>query len=184
VSRVNNGFIWAHQDSGSGTTLYLLDPHTGFTKGVINVRGVGRNGDWEDMTIGGCGAKVSNTATCLYVGDIGDNGRSRSDCSIIRVTEPDVTSFLASGKWFGLNIWGDKFYFQYPTIKEESLRSHNAESMLLTPNGTVAIITKRTDGQARVFEFEPLEPNWSRAKLHYVGTIPSPEVSSHPTHIL
>ena len=104
--------IQVHQDSGADTAFYLIDLN-GNARGVLFVRGVGPNNDWEDMALGPCGPGADSRATCLFVGDIGDNGRRRTDTSIIRVREPDVTGDLARGKWFSRRIWGDKFYFRY-----------------------------------------------------------------------
>ncbi|EUA14955.1 PE-PGRS family domain protein [Mycobacterium kansasii 732] len=43
--------------------------------------------DWEDIEV----ATAADGRSYIYVGDIGDNGLSRSDVVIYRVPEPTVT---------------------------------------------------------------------------------------------
>ena len=64
--------------------IFVLD-QKGDLRGKIKLNGV-RNSDWEDMSIGNCGGNVfSITGSCIWIADIGDNGRSRQDVQVIRV---------------------------------------------------------------------------------------------------
>ena len=67
---------------------------------------------------------------------------------------------------------------RYPYAPEETLRSHNAEAMFLTPGGAPVIVTKRTNGESRVFLFDPLgaDPRRDPARVQYVGTMAAPQV--------
>src|SRR5829696_5514128 len=80
VSRRNPGLLWSHNDSGSTAILFALDT-TGSVRGRIRVPIVTR--DWEDISAARC-----PSGDCLYIADIGDNGRARRQVQIYRVPEP------------------------------------------------------------------------------------------------
>src|SRR5215213_4949521 len=86
ASRRNPGLFWTHNDSGDGPFLYAFD-RAGGKRGTWRVAGA-RAFDWEDMAAGP-GPQAGQAY--LYVGDIGDNDRSRREIVVYRVTEPVVT---------------------------------------------------------------------------------------------
>jgi hypothetical protein len=80
VSRRNPGLLWSHNDSGSAAILFALDT-SGVVRARIHVPIVTR--DWEDISAARC-----PSGDCLYIADIGDNGRARRQVQIYRVPEP------------------------------------------------------------------------------------------------
>jgi hypothetical protein len=80
VSRRAPGLLWSHNDSGNDAVLFALDT-SGRMRGRVRVpiRAV----DWEDISSGRCAS-----GDCLYLADIGDNGRGRRRIQIFRLPEP------------------------------------------------------------------------------------------------
>lgn len=66
--------LWWHNDSGNTANLFLTDAK-GQLKSTVNLPKV-INRDWEDLT--------KDTLGHLYIGDFGDNRRSRSELQIYR----------------------------------------------------------------------------------------------------
>src|SRR4051794_9496508 len=82
--RVDNVW-WVHNDSGDTARVFAIST-AGATLGEYALSGASAP-DWEDIAIGpGPDAGVSY----LYVGDIGDNTKSRSTVQVYRVPEPLV----------------------------------------------------------------------------------------------
>ena len=80
VSRREPGLLWTHNDSGNAATLFAVDAH-GAMRGRVRVPI--RMRDWEDISAAPCPA-----GDCLYLADIGDNRRNRSQIAIHRIPEP------------------------------------------------------------------------------------------------
>lgn len=68
ASRVSDGVLWAHNDSGDDARLYAITTD-GSLLGSFSL-GLGLAFDWEDVAIG---PGPSDGRSYLYVGDIGDN---------------------------------------------------------------------------------------------------------------
>ena len=80
VSRRSPGLLWSHNDSGNAAVLFALDSG-GALRGRVRVPVSTR--DWEDISAARC-----PQGDCLYIADIGDNGRDRRQIRIYRVPEP------------------------------------------------------------------------------------------------
>ena len=129
VSRSFLGSLWVHEDSGNPAAFYRLSTG-GALQSTITLSGA-PNTDWEDMAIG----SKPGGGSYLYLGDIGDNGFSRSSgVDIIRVTEP-----MTSGN---ATITSDSFRVKrvvYPN------GPRNAESLFCDPlTSDLYIITKES----------------------------------------
>lgn len=130
------------QDAGTDdTSIYALSP-TGATAATITVPGVD-NEDWEDVAIG----PDEDGAPSLYVGDIGDANRTRTEASleprkkysIIRVAKPSLDPDAAGASVAGQDIRRWRFVYA-------DGRSHNAESLLVHPDtGRLFVIDKTED---------------------------------------
>jgi hypothetical protein len=72
------GVLWVEEDSGNEAAMYALKP-TGEVVADVTVDGA-TNVDWEDLA-------WANGR--LWVGDIGDNGRSRSEIQVYSFREPE-----------------------------------------------------------------------------------------------
>jgi hypothetical protein len=125
----NPGIVYVHNDRENPVVFALngnATLHTRLTLGGATAR------DIEDMEVSRCPA-----GTCLFVADIGNNISPRTEFSIFRATEPDLTT--ASGD---RTLPAERFAFRYAD------GAHNAESLLIDPNsGAVFIITKVAAGQ-------------------------------------
>lgn len=84
ASQVHRGIFWAHNDSGNASALYALRAD-GTIAATFALRGATLR-DPEDIAVGPCTAGASRS--CIYVGDIGDNGGRRRSVQILKVEEP------------------------------------------------------------------------------------------------
>jgi len=129
-SRGHPGRFWTINDSGNGPLLFLVDTLATIS-GTVRLDGA-TNVDWEALAGGPCGP-----AWCLYVGDIGDNRAIRRSVVIYRLLEPtdrDLSLKVVPVK--------DSLVVRYAD------QPHDAESLLATQGGDLAIITKGQEGES------------------------------------
>ena len=129
LSRSQPDILYAHNDHDR-PVVYALDLQ-GQLHARITLTGAEAR-DIEDIAIGNC-----DTMTCVYLADVGDNTAQRAEYGILRFVEPVVPSAP-----------GDEQ--QSPTFERLRFRyedgSHNAESLLVAPNGNLYILTKLAPG--------------------------------------
>jgi hypothetical protein len=136
VSRRVPGRLWTHNDSGEAV-LFSLDVR-GRVTGRIQLSGA-TVVDWEAISAGAC-----PTGSCLYVGDIGDNNAARDHITIYRLTEPaDTPSGVAAS-----TAVVEAFHARYPDGA-----SHDAETLLVAPDGGLYIVTKGRTGAVAIYRF-------------------------------
>ena len=135
VSRRVPGRLWTLNDSGQ-PVLFMLNTR-GAVTGRIQLSGA-KVVDWEAISAGAC-----PTGSCLYVGDIGDNDATRDLITIYRLTEPGDTPSPTPAV--------DVFHARYPD------GAHDAETLLVTPDGGLYIVTKGSTGPVALYRF-PGEP--------------------------
>ena len=142
ASQANPGVLWTHNDSGDAARLFAVQ-EDGELRGVYTLDGVAAV-DWEDVAWGPCDAL--GWADCLYVGDIGDNGRSRAEIQIYRVAEPIVPP---AGSPVEEVLGGvERFRCAYPD------GPHDAEVLLVDPEaGLPYVVTKEDLGATAVYRF-------------------------------
>ena len=121
ISAQYSGRLYHINDSGNQPIVVMTD-RTGRTQGQFRLKDM-KFVDTEEMALGPCG-KV----TCLYIGDIGDNRADRDSVEIAWL--PEKKQFAAAESILGLK----RLY--YPD------RPHNAEAMVVIPNGDLFIFTK------------------------------------------
>ena len=119
-SRTNEGVFWTHND-GRSPTLYAVRSDSTIAARV-HVAGVELR-DWEDIAAGPCGS-----GSCLYLGDIGDNGGRRTDIRIYEVPEPELDARSVAAT--------QVIRARYPDGQ------HDAEALFRMPNGDLYIVTK------------------------------------------
>ncbi len=132
-SRTHPGLLWTLNDSGNPPTLFLIDTlaqNPGFV-----VLANGRNEDWEALSSGPCGEEW-----CLYVADIGDNRSIRPVVRIYRVVEP-TPDVVATHQ----TLVRDSLVVRYANGPED------AEAMVVTPAGDIAIFTKGGRGVSTAY---------------------------------
>lgn len=151
ASRATPGAFWTHNDSGDGPFIYAFN-NRGESLGTFRVKGA-QAIDWEDISTG---PGPQHGKLYLYIGDIGNNNKSRSEVVVYRVVEP------------ALKTAGRRLTKMRPGITEsaEAIRlrypdgNHDAETLLVHPaNGNLYIVTKVALANPVVYEASsPLIP--------------------------
>ncbi len=124
--------LYALEDSGHAPVLHLVDLARG-TRGEQRVRGA-TNTDWEDLATGPCPPEV-DAVHCLWIADTGDNDGSRGAITLWAV--PETTD---------ANVDAAACPRTFPGSD-----ARDAEALLVSPDGTVRLVTKENDGQAHVY---------------------------------
>lgn len=165
ASRAHPGVLYAHNDSGDLARFFALDG-TGTALGRFQLPGVVAR-DWEDLALGPCDA-----GACLWLGDVGDNNRVRTDYAVYRVAEP--AALPEDGGT--VDVAFARFAFQYPGGEK-----NNCESLLAHPEtGRLYLVTKELTAPSRVFRFpEPLDPQGTNV-LEPVATLTVPSSTDRP----
>jgi len=131
ASRRTPGAFWAVNDSEQ-PVIYALDAN-GVVTGRVRVTGATVE-DWEAIAVGPC-----RGGTCLYVGDIGDNNGTRKQITIYRVPEPAIGD--------DMTVTAEVFHATYPDGPQD------AESLVLTSDGSLYIVTKGEKGSVALYRF-------------------------------
>jgi hypothetical protein len=147
VSRRVPGRLWSHNDSGA-PVLIALDEN-GSIAGRVRVTGASVE-DWEAIAVGPCGS-----ASCLHIADIGDNDAARKRVTIYRLPEPDGATDSAAVS--------DVFHATYPD------GAHDAEALLITPDGRMHIVTKGETGPVALYRFPRELRSGGSVQLERIG---------------
>lgn len=135
ASRAYPGVLWAHNDSGDTARIFAIG-FDGADLGTWTVPGVVAQ-DWEAVALG---PDPSSDGDALYVGDIGDNGKSRASVTVLRFPEPDP------GAGDGSTAPPEVLTLEYPD------GPHDAEALIVDPvDGTIVLVTKELGGPAHIF---------------------------------
>lgn len=126
ASRAYPGRLYHHNDSGDDLRFFVTDMTGGDLK-IVNLKGP-KPVDMEELSLGPCGAK-----TCLYLGDIGDNGGNRSEVSFTILPEKQTYAETETP----LRV----VRARYPD------GSRNVEAFAVHPNGDLFAITKPVDAR-------------------------------------
>ncbi len=163
ASRVEADLLYAHNDSGDGPRLFLLDGR-GAHLGTLTLEGAGAR-DWEDLAVG----PGPDGASFVYVGDVGDNaartgvGTPRASVTVYRVPEPSVDRAAVP---VALTALPETFVFTYPD------GPHDCESLAVDPEtGDLLLLAKEdTDDPMLYVARAPL----ASGVLEPVGTMRLP----------
>jgi len=120
LSRRSPDVLWSMNDSDDPAVTALST--TGEVKGRVHVTGASVR-DWEALGVGPCLGR-----SCLYIGDIGDDGAKRMQVTIYRVPEPGANDAATAP--------ADAFVFAYPD------KAHDAEALFVTADQSLFMITK------------------------------------------
>jgi len=161
VSHLGNNRLYHVNDSGNGSYFYSTYMDGSNTKS-ISIKGFDSSkADFEDMTIGPCYLK-----TCLFIGDIGDNNKTRDHIKILVIEEKEN---------YKSNVKPIKIVkLVYPD------RPHDAEALAVHPNGDLYILTKEANYKrhksfpAKLFKIE--REKWENSTsdllmLDLIGTV-------------
>jgi hypothetical protein len=160
ASRTQDDLLYAHNDSGDGPRVFLLDGR-GAHLGTLTLDGAGAR-DWEDLAVG----PGPDGGSFVYVGDVGDNaartgsGTPRASITVYRVREPSVDRASAPVM---LSASPEAFVFTYPD------GPHDCESVAVDPEtGDLYLLAKEdTDDPALYVARAPL----ASGVLERVGTM-------------
>ena len=147
---MTRGVLWLHNDSGA-PDLFAVDAK-GQQVGRMVLNGA-RVEDWEALAAGPCGK-----GRCLFVGDIGDNDGARKQVTIYRVAEPSQPGGSANA---------EALHATYPD------GAHDAEALLVAPDGTMFIVTKGETGPIALYKFPRETRTGSTVRLERVGELKS-----------
>ena len=130
VSGRHPDVLWTHADGGSVAQVVALDSR-GRSVATVTLPGIDPY-DPEALAPSPAGSGRAE----LYLGDIGDNERSRPDVSVFRFPEPaTLRDTTVEPRWYR---------FTYPD------GPHDAEALLVGPGGRIMIATKAFSG-ARLY---------------------------------
>lgn len=143
ASRCQLNVFWTHNDSGHKNEIFALD-EKGKSLGKWTVSGA-ESRDWEDISL----FKDKNGECFLYIGDIGNNARTRSEVTIYRVKEPKI------GDGNSTTETAQAIKIIYPELR------HDAETLMIHPvSGDIYILTKRVSGASAVYKLKSnFDPN-------------------------
>jgi hypothetical protein len=162
VSRRVPGRLWTHNDSGE-PILFALDARGTITS-RLRLAGAGVQ-DWEAVAVGPC-----PDGSCIYVADIGDNDAKRKRITVYRLPEPHA------GVTGQVQVT-DVFHATYPD------GPHDAETLLVTPDGTMSIVTKGDTGPVAVYRFPREMRSGASVKLERAGPPREPGKASRNDRI-
>lgn len=135
--------FWTHNDSGNKAFIFAINSK-GKKLATYSVTGA-ENRDWEAMAA----FKDANGTCFLYIGDIGNNERFKSEFKIYRLREPEISGSAAnSSKKNPLSTAApDVIKFSYPDYR------HDAEVLMVHPKtGDIYILSKRLTGASAVYK--------------------------------
>lgn len=172
ASKCQAGVFWTHNDSGNGADVFAINAK-GEKLGTWRVKGA-KNSDWEEIA-----AFKNEAGTCfLYIGDIGNNVRTRGEFVIYRVKEPAISDAdkLSNKKNPPATDTAEWIKFDYPDMR------HDAETLLVHPQtGDIYILTKRLSGAAGVYK---LSKNFSLTKTNRLEKVSDFTVPAIPNGFL
>lgn len=147
AGRQQQARAWAHNDSGKPAVVALDE--RGTAVGTFQLSGANVQ-DWEAMATGPC-----PSGSCVYVGDIGDNDAERERIVIYRFPEPRETS--------GTIPVQQALHARYPDGR------HDAETLLVTPEGEIFIVTKGETGPVALYRLPTARQSTETVELVRVG---------------
>ncbi len=129
------GTLFTINDSGHEPILFALDT-TGAFRGRWRLADAS-NRDWEAASSGPCirgtaPDSIRPGASCLFIGDIGDNEARRSELTVYQIEEPRVSDTAHT-----IELPARMLPFRYPD------RAQDAEALYVGPQGTMFLISKR-----------------------------------------
>jgi hypothetical protein len=166
LSRKQSDIMFAHNDHDRAV-VYALDG-TGQLRARISLQDAMAS-DIEDIATGPCDGE-----SCVYLADIGDNAATRDEYALLRFVEPDVPS--APGM-IDMQTGFERYRFRY----EDG--SHNAEALMVAPDGTVYVVTKLAPGSggtvaatgpSSIYRLSPPFSSSASAVAVKVATLPIP----------
>ena len=159
ASRLGDDLLWLHNDSGDQARLFAIET-SGALRATLTLDGTFAR-DWEDAAIG---IDPANGLSTLFVGDIGDNARVRSEIIIHRLLEPPLDE-VSEGGAFSVTEF-DTFQFTYPKSPRDS------EALAYdSVTGDLFILTKPLLPETTLFVAHPPFESGKSTELEEVGSL-------------
>lgn len=173
ASKCQPDVFWTHNDSGDDAFIFAINSK-GEKLGTWKVSDA-KNRDWEDI------AAYKNTGgECfLYIGDIGNNDLTRSEQTIYRVKEPQVSGANKSSnrKNPAATESAAAIKIEYPDAR------HNAETLMVHPKtGDIYVLSKQMSGASGVYKLAAAD--YSPDKTNILKKIADFSVPSIPNGLL
>ena len=144
----NRGVLYVVDDGPGTTSLLAIDARTGRMLRRLPIEGF-EGTDTESLAAAPC----ATGATCLYIGDIGDNTATRDSITLTRVREPSLQDKPPAA------LPSEQVTWRYPDW------AWDAEALLAAPDGTLGVVTKDPgrsgNGAARLY----LSPSFTSGTL-------------------
>jgi hypothetical protein len=133
-SQDHDDVLWVHNDSGDSARVFAIN-HAGATVRQYALGGATAI-DWEDIALA---PGANDEPDALYLGDIGDNAKARTDITVYAIDEPDPATDTGT-----------------PAARSQRLlypdAPHDAEAMFVDPvSRDLFIVTKELSGRSVVF---------------------------------
>jgi hypothetical protein len=159
ASRRNPGVLYVHNDSGDGPRIYAINEKAQLL-GACHIREATER-DWEDIAVG---PGPNPDQSCVYIGDIGDNGAKRPEIIVYRVPEPKMDAVTPFGQ---MTIGpAEALRLVYPD------KPRDAETLLVDPlTRDIYIITKR-ELAPRVYRAAYPQSTTQQTRLEHVAVLP------------
>ena len=173
ASKCQENVFWTHNDSGDDAFIFALN-QKGKKLGTWKVSGA-KNKDWEGIATF---RDAKNGKCLLYIGDIGNNERLKSEMTIYRVAEPTISDADkdSSKKNPSQTENAEAIKFVYPDMR------HDAETLLVHPNsGDIYVLSKRLSGASGVYK---LAADFSLEKTNTLKKIADFSVPAVPNGFL
>lgn len=159
ASRKNPDVFWIHNDSGDSARIFALNSQ-GTHLGVYNLTGAEAR-DYEDIAIG---PGPIDGQDYIYIADIGDNPKKRSNIVVYRVLEPAVDS-QQSPVTENLSLV-ESITLQYPG------GARNAETLMVDPVNKDIYIISKSDDPSKVYRAPYPQSTSGTTTLEYKGDLP------------
>jgi len=164
--------FWTHNDSGDDAYLFAINER-GEKLGTYKIANA-KNNDWEDIA-----AFKDRTGACfLYIGDIGNNERTKSEMTIYKVREPKIagTDKSSSKKNPIETENAEAIRFIYPDIRRD------AETLMIHPQtGDIYVLSKSFSQPSGVYK---LDANYDLNKTNTLKKIADFAVPAVPNGLL
>ena len=130
-SMVNSGVFWTHSDNTGPGVLWAVDAQ-GAVLGEVSLEGV-RLFDAEDLAAARCGE-----ASCLYLGDVGDNYNERDSLLVYRVIEPEPRTGSVTSERLAMTLPDG---------------ARDVEALFVLPGERLFLVTKGQDQPITVYRY-------------------------------
>lgn len=158
VSYSNPEYIWAHNDSGDDSRIFLFD-RDGKHKGVFYFKNAYFR-DMEDMAIG---PGPADDKDYLYLADIGDNLAVHDYNYIYRTQEPNI-AHLDDPAFVEISDY-EKITYVYPDGQRD------AEALMIDPRTKDIIIISKREPQVHLYKLPYPQSTVDTLTTEFIGKL-------------